>query len=139
MATTTAAAGEGMRAHILVAEDDPAMCDLLRDYLSAQGHQISVVQNGLSLLERMSDPKLHFDLIVADVRMPVLSGVEVLAMTARNVRPPVLILTAFLEPNVMAAALELGAAGVLSKPCELEELRLLVQTVLARARVRAAP
>lgn len=117
---------------VLVAEDDEAMRQLLRDVLKAEGYEVSVASDGLDLLDRVSgDAHGTFDLVVSDIRMPVLTGVEVLALTSRAERPTFVFVTAFVDPELMARAVALGAGAVLSKPFELSELLLVVRTLLA--------
>jgi two-component system, OmpR family, response regulator len=79
--------------HILVAEDEKAMANILKRGLEEQGHAVSIASDGLSALATAKNE--HFDLILLDVMMPGLSGVEV----ARRLREaprltPVLMLTA---------------------------------------------
>lgn len=118
------------RPRILVADDDPAMRDLLREVLARDGYVVTTASDGLELLDRLSTGTTDFELVVSDVRMPFLSAIDVLAMTPREPRPLFVVVTGFVEANVIPMALGLGASAVLGKPFEMRELRLVVRTLL---------
>ncbi len=123
--------------NILVAEDDDAMRDLLAEALARRGYAVETVADGDALFRRMArsiDPVETPlpDLLVTDVRMPGLGGLDVVtALRALDQRLPVVVITAFGEPATRARARALGAAHVLEKPFELDVLCRLVQSLLA--------
>lgn len=134
----TSTAAPSTSGHVLVADDDADMRELVRRILVRDGYEVSEAKHGLELLERLSDQESGIDVVVSDIRMPVLSGVEVMALTTQLVRPAVILMTAFAEPELTPFALAVGAVAVLSKPFEPGELRGLVRMVLDGVR-RAKP
>ncbi len=108
-------------AHVLVAEDDPAIRALIVDALTAEGHSVEAAANGAQVLEhlRLRRP----DALVLDLMMPVVDGWGVLA--AMNELPtvadtPVLVLSAVLDRVTFVADPRLR--GVLAKPFDVEQL-----------------
>ncbi len=122
---------------ILLAEDDAEMRNLLALTLAADGYRVYEVADGKQLVEWLAR---HFDcgsleeacqLIIADVRMPGYSGLDVLSsLSCVGCRLPVIIVTAFGDRATHARARTLGAAAVLDKPFDLDELRLIVARLL---------
>lgn len=124
---------------VLVAEDDEAMRDLLVETLVRRGYRVEAAVDGAALLGRLAR-SLHSptevplpDLLITDVRMPGLGGLEVVAaLRARDERLPVIVITAFGDSATHARARALGAAQVLEKPFELDVLCRAVHGLLAR-------
>jgi DNA-binding response OmpR family regulator len=118
---------------ILLAEDEPGTRQLLNMYLESKGHTVTTVSDGGAALDavRRSPP----DLLLLDVRMPVLDGWSVLE-TVRSIdtRLPVLMITALDSANDVVKGLRLGADDYLRKPFDLAELEARIETVLRRAR-----
>jgi DNA-binding NtrC family response regulator len=114
---------------ILVVDDDAGQRSLLETFLRAQGFRTQAADSGaaaLALLERGS-----FGLIISDVRMPGMSGIE----TLRRVREkhpglPVLLVTAFADIRTAVAAMRDGAVNYLAKPIDLDELMTSVRRAL---------
>lgn len=118
--------------HILLAEDDAALRELLDFALTRAGYLVSCCTNGLDLLERLDegDP---FDLIISDLRMPALTGLEVLECQLENQqRPPFICMTAFGDQKTHAQAQHLGAAITIDKPFDLDEMIALVHATSLR-------
>lgn len=127
-----------MSAHLLIAEDDPEMRDLLRKVLEKEGYHVSLVANGREAAVSLAHDE--FDLIVTDMLMPNDGGLELL-QNIRRAHPtlPVIIITAFGDWGSYSRALELGAAAFISKPLKMAELIAAIQTALAgRGAGRAA-
>jgi DNA-binding response OmpR family regulator len=119
---------------ILVVEDDPDIGNMLRTYFEAQGFEISVAARGADALSvtRHSLPQL----IVLDIGLPDLDGYEVcrrLRSSTRTGHIPILFLTQKDERRDRIAGLELGADDYITKPFDIEELRLRVQNAIARS------
>jgi DNA-binding NtrC family response regulator len=119
---------------ILIVDDDPAQRSLLDSFLSSQGFQTVVVQSGERALEVLRSQTV--DMMVSDVRMPGLSGLETLRR-ARLVRGglPILLVTAYADVRDAVGAMRDGAVNYLSKPIDLDELLASVRqsTGLSRA------
>ena len=112
---------------VFVADDDEAMREAVATSLRAVGHNVVEARDGAELLDllraTMDAPLLRPGLVVADVRMPNLSGLGVLAALQRaqwNV--PVLLITALADEFVQTVAYRMGAIGVLRKPFETDDL-----------------
>jgi two-component system, OmpR family, phosphate regulon response regulator OmpR len=117
--------------HILVVDDDDRLRDLLKRYLSREGHDVTVARDAASarrFLETMT-----FDLIVLDVMMPGEDGLSLLAGIRPLIATPVIMLTARGLPADRIEGLKLGADDYLPKPFEPEELALRINSILRRA------
>jgi DNA-binding response OmpR family regulator len=118
---------------ILVAEDEPGTRQLLSMYLEGKGHEVTAVGDGATALEsvRQSPP----DLLLLDVRMPVLDGWSVIE-AVRSFQPnlPVLMITALDASEDAVKGLRLGADDYLRKPFDLSELDARINSVMRRSR-----
>ncbi len=115
--------------HILLAEDDVDLRELLMFVLSRAGYRVTVCGNGLQLLETL-ETYPDIDLVVSDVRMPALTGLEVLeSQYEKNNPPPFICMTAFGDLETHQTAARLGAAAVIDKPFDLDALVELVHSV----------
>ena len=129
--------------HLLVIEDDAFMAALLRFVLERQGLQVTVLGDGRAALECLQS-EARFDAVVLDLRLPQVSGMEVLtrmrALAALSCTP-VLVLSALDGGQEVAAALDAGAGDYLTKPFDPQELlarlRRLLPDALARTGVEA--
>jgi DNA-binding response OmpR family regulator len=119
-----------MCAKVLVAEDDPRQAEVLRRYLEAEGHLAIMVTDGHAAVSRAVDA----DLVVLDVLMPGLDGVE----ACRRIRAwsdvPVLMLTARGAEDDVLTGLDTGADDYVTKPYSPRQLMARVRTLLRRAR-----
>ena len=111
--------------HILAVDDDAVACDLLREVLGEEGYQVSTANSGQAAIRLAHE--VPFDLAIIDIRMPDISGLEVLkALKRANVQMPVLMMTAYSSMNTAIEAIREGAYDYLSKPCKMEELTIMV-------------
>jgi DNA-binding response OmpR family regulator len=127
-------------AHIVVAEDDPEMRGLVAQSLRRDSHDVYEVGDGARLLVRIGrqyrvhEPEDRIDLIVTDLRMPLITGVAILrGLRAAHCPTPVILMTAFGDDEVRREAAELGAV-LLDKPFAMAELRARALELLERAR-----
>ena len=127
------------RARIFVADDDDALRWTVASALRQQGHEVSELADGGRLLVALARCLRHGgggppDLIVSDVRMPVMTGLA-LAMAARELEAhvPLILMTAFPDRELLRRADRLGA-HVLAKPFDLARLEDLVGRCLRGAR-----
>jgi len=106
---------------ILVVDDDPGQRSLLHSYLSSQGFDIVLADSGEAALEQLTAGK--FDMMISDVRMPGLSGLETLRCVRRQFASlPVLLVTAYADIREAVVAMRDGALNYLAKPIDLDEL-----------------
>ncbi|MET3422853.1 DNA-binding response OmpR family regulator [Actinoplanes tereljensis] len=127
-----------MCAHVLVAEDDAKQAELVRRYLEHDGHSVTVVGDGRAALDewRRSGP----DLLVLDVLMPRMDGLDVCRVLRSESNLPVLMLTARAGENDLLMGLDLGADDYLTKPYSPRELVARVRSLLRRTgAARSAP
>ncbi|WP_127499859.1 response regulator transcription factor [Actinoplanes solisilvae] len=120
-----------MSAQVLVAEDDPRQAEVLRRYLTAEGHRTVLVHDGHAALDEAR--RLRPDLIVLDVMMPGLDGLHVCRTLRQESGVLVLMLTARTSEDDMLLGLELGADDYLTKPYSPRELMARIRTLLRRA------
>jgi CheY-like chemotaxis protein len=118
---------------ILLAEDDRDLRELLAFSLFRAGYSVTSCGNGLELLEHLEHHpgrnRERFDLVLTDLRMPALTGLEVLeALHDLPNRPPFICTTAFGDAETHAAARELGTAVTIDKPFDLDRLIALIGT-----------
>ena len=111
---------------ILVAEDDEQMVDLLVRVLGEEGYEVTAVRDGAQALAKLEqDP--GFDLVLTDLRMPGVDGMELLRRAmARQLRQPVILMTAFGSIESAVQAMREGAYHYLAKPVHIEDLLEIV-------------
>jgi two-component system response regulator (stage 0 sporulation protein F) len=119
---------------VFVADDDDDLRALVVETLRSDGYTVVEARDGEELLallsDTLADPGARPDIVVADVRMPKLSGLGVLEQLQRaRVRLPVLLMTGFAPESVSIVARRLGAVGVLEKPFDVDDLRTAVLNV----------
>jgi len=122
---------------ILLAEDDKEMRSLLALMLKKEDYQVCECTDGLSLLDMLasfflpSEEHEHFDLIISDIRMPGVTGMEIL-MGANELDnfPPIILITAFGDKETHMQAERLGAVALFDKPFDIDEMLKTVHTVL---------
>jgi DNA-binding response OmpR family regulator len=130
----------GRRARVLVAEDDAAMRDLIASDLRREGYEVVVAGSAEELFARIGRIAVRgggspesIAVIISDIRMPGLSGMDVLsAVRGASWRTPVILITAFGSEEIHREAAELGARAVLDKPFTMERLRDLVRQTVNR-------
>jgi len=114
---------------ILIIEDDEEMRSLLRDFVEEEGYEADTVGDGYEAFRKLV--KEPFDLVVTDVRMPGLTGLDILPRI-RKLQPgiPIIVITAFGSEEVYRRALERGATAYLEKPIHFQKLRELIHQMV---------
>jgi two-component system phosphate regulon response regulator OmpR len=125
------------RSHILVVDDDDRLRDLLKRFLSREGHDVTVAKDAAAARRFLQT--VSFDLLVFDVMMPGEDGLSLLKAIRQTVDTPVIFLTARGLPGERIEGLKLGADDYLPKPFEPEELSLRIGTILKRAAPERPP
>jgi len=118
-------------ARVLVAEDDQKQAHLVRVYLERDGHSVHVVSDGRSALERCR--AYRPDLVVLDVMMPVVDGLDVCRILRSESDVPILLLTARATENDLLLGLDIGADDYITKPYSPRELAARVRALLRRS------
>ena len=120
---------------ILVVEDEPMVAEVVGRYLRRDGHDVQCVADGAMALEAFT--RFQPDLVVLDVMLPNLDGMEVCRQIRAMSQVPVIMLTARGEEIDKLLGLGLGADDYMTKPFSPRELAARVKTVLRRSSARA--
>ncbi len=138
MPTRPPADGAPKVPRILVAEDQSEMRRLLASVLRRDGFEVVEAASGVQLLDQLTAVRegtdLGFDLLVSDVRMPGLSGLETIERArATRALPPLIVITAFGDEETHQRAHRLGAVAIFDKPFDIDDLRTAVEYFLTDA------
>lgn len=120
-----------IKGKILIADDEPAIIQLIRDYFEMQDYEVIEAANGFEVLEKLS---LGPDLILLDVGMPMLDGFEVCERIRAHVSCPILFLTAKIEETDRIRGFLSGGDDYILKPFSIDELGARVAAHLRRER-----
>lgn len=120
------------RAHLLVVDDDQRLCALLTRYLAAEGFLVTVAGDAEAARAKLQ--ALAFDLLILDIMLPGISGLELARSLRADSGVPILLLSAKGEPDDRIVGLQAGADDYLAKPFEPRELVLRINAILRRAR-----
>ena len=122
-------------ARILVADDQEMMRDSLCATLARDGHEVVAATDGAVAVSKLQESR--FDLLITDLKMPKITGIELLA-EAKKLRPdmPVVLMTAFATVQTAVEAMKLGAYDYIQKPFDGEEIKHLVDRTLEHNRLR---
>src|SRR5436853_5213714 len=116
--------------HILIVDDEPGIQDFVRRNLELRSFKVSLASNGLEALASFDQG--NFCLVILDIMMPKMDGIEVCRRIRQRSTVPIIILTALGEEADKIAALDQGADDYLTKPFSVGELLARVRAVLRR-------
>lgn len=116
-------------AKLLLVDDDIELVELLAELLRLEGFQVEIAHNGQQALDTLDS---SYDLVLLDIMMPVLNGVETLKQLRQRFDTPVMMLTARGNEIDRVLGLELGADDYLSKPFNDRELVARIKSILRR-------
>ena len=124
-----------MRTRILVVDDEPSIRTVLKAHLARDGHEVATAADGAEAVGALT--QAPFDLVISDLRMPGMSGLELLAWCTRE-QPglPIILITAHGTVDAAVEALKLGAQDFITKPFDLDELKQAVDKALRVERAR---
>ena len=137
----SASSKERTAARILVVDDEPSMCEFLSIMLGKEGyavsHQTSANQALTELRQGSRDPEKRFDLVVTDLMMPEMSGLELLKSSQR-IDPGIdfIVMTAFGSIDTAVEALKNGAHDYITKPFKVEEIKIAVRKVIEQKQIK---
>ncbi|MBF0427919.1 MAG: sigma-54-dependent Fis family transcriptional regulator [Magnetococcales bacterium] len=122
-------------ADILVCDDERNLRELLCLALEGNGHKTLAAANGTEAIQMLE--RLHWDLLITDLRLPDISGLEILRR-AKNLEPerPALLMTAFASASTAVTAMKEGAFDYLEKPFAMEEFHLAVSRALEQGALK---
>jgi two-component system KDP operon response regulator KdpE len=123
-----------MHETILVVDDEPQITRVLRTTLESSGYRVILARDGLKALEALE--KLHADppsLIITDLAMPEMDGVELTRAVRQRLQTPILVLSVQNQDAAKVRALDEGADDYVTKPFSIQELLARVRALLRRA------
>lgn len=120
-------------ARILLVDDEPSVRAPLARALQIDGHTVSEATDGADALDKLAHADIAFDLLVSDIRMPIMDGIA-LALSVAAERPgfPIVLMTGYAEQRERARELQGLVEDVLTKPFPLAEFRAAIRAVLER-------
>ncbi len=122
---------ENKKSHILIVDDDDRIRDLLKDFLAENNYIVSTAENAIQAKKKLE--YLKFDIIILDVMMPGQNGYELTKEIKKQIRVPIILLTAKGEVENRIKGLELGADDYLGKPFEPKELLLRIKNIINKS------
>jgi DNA-binding NtrC family response regulator len=123
-------------ARIFVVDDDTSSRELLSRILASEGHQVVALSDGREALERLSHDPVPPDLVVSDIRMGEVDGLQLTdALRARAPETPVILVTAFGNIDGALDAIRRGAVEYISKPYDVDGIKLVVARALEQRRL----
>jgi len=122
-------------ARILVAEDEEPLRGLVARALAEDGHEVVTTADGAEALDALQRESGQFDLLLADIKMPVMDGLALALATARDFPAlPILLMTGFADQRERASGLETLITDVISKPFSVAEIKFAVAAALAKGK-----
>ena len=125
-----------MEAHILVVDDDAAIRELIREYLTQNDFQVSVAESGADM-DRVLGAE-HVDLVILDLKLPDEDGLAIARRLRESLDLPIIILTGRKDEVDRVMGLELGADDYVTKPFSQRELLARIKAVLRRTEAKRA-
>lgn len=122
-------------ARILIAEDEEPLRVLVARALKEDGHETVATADGAQALDTLQRDAGRFDLLLADIKMPVMDGIALALATARDFPAlPILLMTGFADQRERASGLEALVSDVISKPFSVAEIKFAVAAALAKGK-----
>lgn len=119
-------------ARILLTEDDEAVRSFVKRALELDGHSVEAVEDGGEAVESLSREQGAFDLLLTDIKMPVMDGIALALHTARDYPDmPILMMTGFADQRERANGLESLVHDVITKPFSLADIRKVVRQAIS--------
>lgn len=117
-------------ASILVVDDELSMREFLKILLEKEGYSISIAQRAQEALDLIGQQ--HFDLVISDIKMPVMGGLDLLqTLRQQGINIPVILITAYASPEDAVSAMKGGAFDYITKPFNVDEIKAVIRTSLA--------
>ncbi|MFH1776810.1 MAG: sigma-54 dependent transcriptional regulator [Candidatus Omnitrophota bacterium] len=125
-----------MEANILIIDDEKGILDWLQMVLTKDGYQVRTAMSGELALGLFRDE--HFDIVILDIKMKPLDGIEVLRML-KEINPEVVVImiTAYASVESAVCAMKLGAYDYITKPFRLNEIKMVIKKALSQKRIVA--
>jgi two-component system cell cycle response regulator CpdR len=118
-------------ARILIAEDEEALCAMCARALTSDGHEVKTASNGSDALDVLTREAGRFDLLLTDIRMPIMDGIALALAAARDFPDvTILLMTGYADQRERASGLDAIIHDVITKPFALAALRSTVNEAL---------
>jgi two-component system cell cycle response regulator CpdR len=117
-------------ARILIAEDEEALCAMCARALSGAGHEVKTACDGSDALDLLKREDGHFDLLLTDIRMPIMDGIALSLAAARDYPDLTILMTGYADQRERAHGLDAIIHDVITKPFTLAALRGAVDEAL---------
>ena len=119
----------GNKPNILVVDDEEILRSMLFDLLNDEGYEVEVAAGGLEGISKINTK--HYDLIMTDILMPEVTGMEVLAK-AKEIYPDsdVIVMTGYASVETAVQSMRLGAADYITKPFNIDQIRIIISRTL---------
>jgi CheY-like chemotaxis protein len=122
-------------ARILIAEDEDPVRALVARALAQDGHEVVATADGAEALDVLQREAGRFDLVLTDIKMPVMDGIALALATARDFPAlPILLMTGYADQHERASGLEALIRDVVAKPFTLTEIKAAVAAALSNAK-----
>ncbi|PVB62065.1 response regulator [Labrenzia sp. 011] len=119
-------------ARILLTEDDEAVRSFVKRALELDGHSVEAAEDGGEAVEILTRDKGGYDLLLSDIKMPVMDGIALALQAARDYpRMPILLMTGFADQRERANGLDSLVHDVVTKPFSLADIRKAVRGAIA--------
>jgi two-component system cell cycle response regulator CpdR len=137
IATQPQTPAEPAVARILIAEDEEPVRILVKRALAEEGHFVVATADGAEALDALQGQQGNFDLLLADIKMPVMDGIALALAVARDFpNLPILLMTGYADQRERVSGLEALICDVIAKPFALAEIKFAVASALAKGRRR---
>ncbi len=125
-------------ASVLIVDDERSMREFLKILLEKEGHSVVTADSGEAGLKKIDNEK--FDVVVSDIRMPGISGIELLeSIKQENPELPVILITAFASPDDAVTAMKNGAFDYISKPFNVDEIKSVISSATNKSQATEKP
>ena len=122
-------------ARILIAEDEEPLRTLVARALAEEGHAVTAAADGAEALDVLQSEDDGFDLLLADIKMPVMDGIALALAVARDFPElPILLMTGYADQRERISGLEALICDVIAKPFALAEIKFAVASALAKGK-----
>jgi len=127
------------KGHILIVDDEDAIRFMLENQLFKEGYKVSIAANGLHAMNKIKSAQ-KFDLIVCDLKMPGMSGLEFFAEVRKlGINTPFLLITGYLNKKKILEAVQMGVSGVMLKPLNTTEFIAKISMLMSQPKVTNPP
>jgi two-component system response regulator AtoC len=116
-----------VQGRILIADDDKAIVENLKDVLAEEGYEVAGVDSGTAVLDKLKDDS-NFGLLLMDLQMPGLNGLDLMERLRKDgIETPVILITGFGTSSVAIRAMQMGAYDYIQKPYDIDEVLVVVR------------